>query len=318
MTELNIYRKTIVDSVQLSGWTPGTVQRALEALTELCAKAPADEDAQLAGELARWLRCAALEDSSSLVDYLNETEPTGEHESHWEKLECLLAQDEPLETSIGHLRERYPDPVSVLCILLDEKVPPHEEWGDLERHYQRAVEILVALGTRESLGYLLAHMDLLCLDSSRWVDRLVESHKATFAQLGLEAWPGLNWRDRDYLLQIWTHCDIDAMPLLPLLIDVDCDAMSYKELDAYVDILAVFDDPRTARRFHQLIARALADLELERSEEVRRFAGKAGDLLVEELERPINQELRSRAAALGIRWPRNDQRPDRRATSTGT
>jgi hypothetical protein len=315
MTAPAIYRKTAVDSVQLAGWTPDTVQRALTALTALCAKAPADDDTQLAVELTHRLRCAALEDPRSLVEYLAERQPTGEDESPWEKLECLLAQDEPLETSLAHLHARYPDPVSVLCILLDEKVAPGEEWGDLERHYQRAVEILLALGTRESLRYLLAHMDLLCLDSSHSLESLLEPHQAMFTQLGLEAWPGLSWRDRDYLLEICTHCDIDAMPLLPLLVAVDCDAMNYKDLATYVDLLARFDDPRAARRLRQLMARALADLERKRSEQVRRFARKAGGLLVEELGRPINPKLRSRAAALGIRWPRNGPRPDRRVAS---
>lgn len=302
------YRKTAVDSVQLTGWTPETVARALSALSELCAEhlgepgEPIDDGAQLASELARWLRCAAEEDPDRLVAHLNTMEPLGEHESPWEKLECLLAREEPLGVTTRALQERYEDPIPFLCILLDEKVKPGSLYQDIERHYQRAVEVLLALGTRESLSYLLAHMDLLYWDDAELLRELVRSHRARFTEVALDVWPGLTWFARNYLVEIYKTSGLDTRRLRALMFAVDTDRMDYDSLGVYVYAVAASGDPRAPRRIRQLITRALDDIQRQPNHEADRFTQRAHHALAVELKVPIDPQLRKRAAQLGIHW----------------
>jgi hypothetical protein len=299
------YRKTIVDSVQLTGWTPDTVERALSALSDLCADHPGepiDDNVRLASELTRWLRCAAEENPTSLVEYLDAMPPSGEHESPWEKLECLLARDQPLEITIRALQERYQDPIPFLCILLDEKVKPQSSCCDIERHYQRAVEILLALGTRESWTYLIAHMGLLCWSDSEPFSELVQTHRTCFAEVALDAWPRLHWIDRTLLIEIYQECELDTEPLRALLFAVDTVSMDYESLGQYIDTLAASQDPCVAPLIQQLITRALDDIQRQPNKEADRFTRRASHVLIAEMKVPIDPQLRTRAAKLGIRW----------------
>jgi len=301
------YRKTMVDSVQLTGWTPDTVVRALAALSEVCADRrgepgePSNDDAQLASELARWLRCAAEEDPTGLVEYLNTMEPLGEHESPWERLECLLAREEPLDVTTRALQELYRDPIPFLCILLDAKVKPGSPCDDIERHYQRAVEVLLALGTRESLSYLLAHMDLLCWNDAELFRELVRSHRAGFTEVALDAWPLLAWFDRIHLIEIYRECELDTGPLRALLFAVDTNRMDYESLGQYIRAVAASKDPEAAPLIQQLITRALDDIQRQPNQEADRFTRLARHALVAELEVRIDPQLRTRAAQFGIR-----------------
>jgi hypothetical protein len=229
-------------------------------------------------------------------------EPLGEHESHWEKLECLLAREESLDVTMRALHERYQDPIPFLCILLDEKVKPGSPCDDIERHYQRAVEVLLALGTRESLSYLLAHMDLLCWDDAELFSDLVQTHQAGITEVALDAWPRLAWHDRTHLIEIYQECELDTGPLRALMFAVDTDRMEYESLGYYIDTVAASKDPCAAPLIQQLITRALDDIQRQPNREAERFTRRARHVLATEMKVRIDPQLRTRAAGLGIHW----------------
>ena len=151
------------DSVQIHGWTSETLQRAIGTLADLVRAAgePKSDNHELAAELIRWLQCAARDDGAKLADYIDGLRPEGPDSSSWDRLQDLLAEDIPLTELTTRLSAQYPDPVQALCTLLSEVVPEPEVWERLDRGHQHAVAALLHFGTRESLAYLLKHVELL-------------------------------------------------------------------------------------------------------------------------------------------------------------
>jgi hypothetical protein len=305
-----ICQATLVDSIQLKGWTPQTLQRAaseLSRLGDLHANELADDGAQLAIELTRWLRYAARDDPASLVAYLDARWPMGEDESHWDRLGTLLAKDEPLDVAIHSLQRCYHDPVPVLCTLLHAQLEPSELFGDLDPWHQRAVECLLVLATCESIVFLLSRVSLPLWVPSDAFKGLVKRRADAFVEAATAAWPRLDWENREKLIEIHDQCQLDTGPLLALLFATDTNSLGYESLcdcvDTVVNIGAM--DPQTEASceelLHRVIARALDDIERHQThDDAAECAGLAGQAL-EERGLALAPDLHARAQELGLR-----------------
>jgi hypothetical protein len=296
---------TLRDSVQIHGWTPATLQRAVETLADLvnAASKPKSEANELAAELVRWLQCAARDDGAQLAEYIDGLRPEGADSCSWDQLESLLAENIPLTELAARLRAHYPDVVQVLCVLLTEKVPEHELCENLDRAYQRAVEVLLSFGTSESLAYVLTRVDFLLGTLSEPMADLVRQHHEALARLALDIWPSLDWHDRSSLTLFYSEQRFPPDALVELLVAVDPETLNHEDRAELVEALVYTEDVRAELALHNIINGALDNVSRHRSEESVEFVRSALHWLIMEMERELPAQQYSRAVALGFDVP---------------
>lgn len=294
-----------IDSVQIHGWTSETVQRAVAALGNLVHKAgtPTSENDELAAELVRWLQCAVREDGTHVAEQVEELRPEGQEASPWDRLESFLADDSSLTELSARLRAEYSDTVHSLCMLLTEKVPRFQLWQDVDRCYQRAVEVLLDLGTRESLSYLLAHVDLLLGALSDSLVDLIRRHHEVFPRLAVDVWPRLSWHGRGSLALFFSEHKLQPGRLVELLLAVDPETLSHEDRAELVEALVYTDDSKAELAIHRIIESGLDEVSRHRCEESVGFVSTALHWLIHEMERELPAQQHERAIALGFDVP---------------
>jgi hypothetical protein len=305
-----------IDLVQLRGWSPDTTRRAIAALSDATTRAgelrhqPLDlasrvstrDDNELATELVRWLRCAAEADPEDLVDHLDAIRPSGPDASPWDRLGIILDKEQSLDGTIAELKESHTDPVTALCTLLDATEPSFAQFSELDRTCQRAVEALTALGSHESLRYLVSHLGLLCSDTIEPLRSLMMPHDGAFISVATEVWPSLTWAERVMLMLYFDEHQIPKDSLVDLVLATDESMMTYEELAQFVEVLAFANDARAERTIHKLIEAALEEVASHRSAEVVHFVEFTAHTLVAEMEREFPSDLYDRAVALGFEF----------------
>ena len=240
-----------IDTMLNTKWTAATVARTTP---HLCVSPSANvDDAAMTHEMARLLRCA---DPTELAAVLEKLRHTGADASSWDALREGLCHD-TLEKTLTCLREHYPDPVEVLCTLLDERVPPEHQWENLDHQCGRAVEVLLTLGTPEALRYLLANIRLVCWNDHAPFTRLVEPKRDELGRAAVEAWDVLSWGDRAMLTLWLAEQHLPTAGLLELLLSVEGETLSFADRIDYVHALSFTENERATLRIHQLLNREL-------------------------------------------------------------
>jgi hypothetical protein len=300
------------DSVQIHGWTSETLQRAIGTLADLVRAAgePKSDNHELAAELIRWLQCAARDDGAKLADYIDGLCPEGPDSSPWDRLQDLLAEDIPLTELTTRLSAQYPDAVQVLCTLLSEMVPESEVWERLDRGHQAAVAALLEFGTRESLAYLLAHVDFLLGSLSDPTDELIRRHHETFQRLAVDVWPSLDWCARASVALFFSERKLPPASLVDLLVEADPEALDREDRAQLVEALVFTEDLRAELALHRIIDAALEEVSRRRSEESVAFVNTALHWLIMEMERELPARQYDRATALGFHVPQRNIRPN--------
>lgn len=243
-----------IDSVQIAGWTSDTVTRAVGLLAVAPCADP--DEAALAHELIRWLRCEAHEGAAQMVDYLDTIRPTGANASPWDKLVDSLCE-EPLADVIVRLHAERPDLVSELCALLDDDAKRCWHFDGLQHEAQCAVKGLMMLGTAEGLRYLLTHIALLCWNDTEAFNHLAHPHRDAFGRAAVDVWEALDWATRATLLLVFVEQDLPVAPLVDLLLAVDGEKLGYGDRTLYVHALSFSGDAQAIARIHELVNRAL-------------------------------------------------------------
>jgi hypothetical protein len=296
-------RRNPVDSVQIVGWTAETVRRAIARLSKN-ADASVDDDA-LAGELVRWLVCAAEEDAQFLASYLEELRPLGSEASPWEQLMTILEGEGSLDELVIRLKNHYPEPTPVLCTLLEEAVPPRQEWRYVEPVCQRAVEVLVALGSLDGLRYLLRHFYLLCWEDTELQRCLLRPHRAIVDALVVDVWRELRWIERATLVLWLREHEILSADIVESLLATDGEALDYRDRSRFVEALEFTSDPRAVDVIHRLLDGVLARASSclgEEAADARSFIAMAMSVLGSRLT-PA-QIRRAQGCGLAIDWKR--------------
>lgn len=297
---------TIVDAIQINGWTPALVQRAVSVLSAMTARQSGDEndpERQLAAELVRRLVGAVQDDPCAFVDYLDDAKSMGATASAWEKLDELLYKDQPLAELVTCLREGYADPVPALCTLLHIAVPKDADWDAISEAHQRAIAVLLFLGTAESLACLFANVSLLCWEQAEPYGSLVRRQAAAFTEAAIAAWPGLDWIDRSTIVLLFCECDLDMRPLSDLLVAADTGSMDYETRRHFVYALAYSGDLRAHDLIRAQIDLALDDIAMSRSEQAIHFFDVAVHDLVLEVGSRLTTAQHERASELGLTIP---------------
>jgi hypothetical protein len=246
--------RRLIDSVLITNWTATSATRAIHNLAvSPCAHV---DDAALAHELLRWLRCATTRDPDELARALEDLRPTGADASSWDALREGLCNDS-IDETLAWLREHYPDPVGVLCALLHEGVEPGEDWDGLGHEYRRAVEVLLTLGTPEALRFLLGHVGLVCWRPHALFAHLIEPKREELGRAALGAWHALPWIDRGTLVLWLAERDLPITGLVELLLSVEGEALGFSDRIEYVHALSFTGGQPATMRMHQLLDRAL-------------------------------------------------------------
>jgi hypothetical protein len=292
-----------VAEVQLKGWTPGSVRIAVAALSEVMAtplKGPVGEGYQLAVELVKWLSYAIKDDLKGFTEQLDCYRPSGPASSSWEKLEELLDNDQPLDDLIASLRRCHGDVVPVLSSLLDIATEGDEQWEHLDRPHQRAVEVLAALGTPESLGYLLVHVSFLCAEKSSPLHTLMAPHRATIDDVAVSVFEEIPWRNRGTVVCVFDDYDIPRPRFTERILAVNGDALDHADRREFVECLSITGDLRAVPIVRRLIDRALDEVASRPNDDAVKFVSSATHMLVRELESTLTAEQVERAARLGL------------------
>jgi hypothetical protein len=296
------------------GWTPDALRRAIAALGDLVAERPVgSEDRDLAGELVRLLLCASEHDSELLVECLQPYRPLSPNAPQWDELYAVLDGECEITGLIIRLKERYPDPVQTLIALLDDVLPDntavdagtleHEKAVDLQMRafdaQQRAFAALVALGTRESLTYVLSRLELFDWFDEHVVDEVVRPHGPMIKVTALAVWPTLGWRGRSAVAAFLSAHSLVDDDVLHFVMAPRPEGV--ENIDGYLKTLGNFYDPRVLPQIEAIIVCVHETLDTYGKQAAQQLVRTAIRQFIKLEMRPV-ADLRRRADACGVHW----------------
>ncbi|TMQ15320.1 MAG: hypothetical protein E6J91_13515 [Deltaproteobacteria bacterium] len=291
-----------IDGVRSEGWTPTDVRLAAARLSEIVAGRAAQPDEEgdaLAIELVRWLRYAAEVDADEIVDCLASKPPPSRQAPRWDDLHAQFAQyDSSAELTVA-LSRRYDDPARVLMEFLDDVAPLRGAWQEVTEEHHRALELLLAFGTDETITYALSRLDLMNWETDDELAEVVRRHHAAIRRLAIAAWPSMSWEQRVDVASLFEQYGLYDEALLALLLKPEIASLTHEDRAEYVHALGVYRDARIVPRLQAILDWALEELAARRTDEGRDLVHLVISQLRERELAPTSMQ-QERATALGV------------------
>jgi hypothetical protein len=213
---------------------------------------------------------------------------------------------------ITKLEARYPDPVQALIALLDdvmrEGVALDEDaledaeardarWRMSDAH-QRALDTLLALGTRESLTYVLSR-----LVSYYWYDRAIDDlsrdHGPLIKATALEVWPALGWAARAEVAAFLSALSLVDEGILAFVMAVA--PAESEDVKGYLQTLGDFYDSRVLPRIEAILGQVY-DMRDVRDTQDTEWLARVAVCQFLKLDVEPGAELRRQAEVCGVRF----------------
>jgi hypothetical protein len=296
------------ENVWEQGWTPSIVQRAIAVLGEAVTSLPAScepQDRKLAGELVRWLQYGANTSMETVVRNIQQCRPLSQNAPHWDELDALLDSACTMDTLLVQLRERYPDPVSIVISLLKEVAPPGVPWSERTQDpaicaHRQAFDVLIAFATKESLTYVLERLDLFDWENVLALEQLIRPNVEVMKALAVELWPTLAWRARARVVAFLKPYQCIDDDTFRSLVTADVTPMSDDDRRYYLEALGNCRDERVLSRLDEILDMALTALSagVPGAQSIVRIAIRQYEKLATE----PSAARRELAEAHGVRW----------------
>jgi hypothetical protein len=297
------------------GWTPEALRRATATLNDLVGERPVGhDDRDLAGELVRWLQHASDIDPEPLLDGLHSCRPLSPNAPQWDRLYGILAYQCPITELVAQLKVRYPDPVPALIGLLDGLTPADVALDDDDAlddakvlharrcvfdAQQRAFETLLALGTRESLTYVLSRLESFHWFEEGALDDVIKTRGAMIRSTALDIWPTLSWQARAGMATFLSGQSLVDDRVLGFVAATMPEGT--EDLEGYLEMLGDFYDARVLPQIEATLRHVHETIESRSKQDTQQLVWVAIRQFVK-LEIEPTADLRQRSEACGVRW----------------
>lgn len=171
--------------------------------------------------------------------------------------------------------------------------------GRVSDAQQRAFDALLALGTKESLTYVLSRLVSYHWFEDRPLDDVIGDHGPLIKATALDVWSALGWEARAEVAAFLSALSLVDEGVLAFVMALAPDES--EDLRGYLETLGDFYDPRVLPRIEEILGQAYDTRDVRDAQETQWLANVAICQLFK-LDVEPRAELRRQAEACGVRF----------------